>query len=49
MKWHLPTYLAENVRRFGNVSVLDASHFEQYTVHTRRAYQRMSRRPAIRI
>lgn len=49
MKFHLLDHFVQEVRSFGNISVLDASNYEKLSVHIKRVCQGLSRRPATRI
>lgn len=49
MNFHFLDHLVEDLKRFGDVSVLDASLYKQFRVHKKTAYQESSRRKAARM
>lgn len=46
MKFHHWHHLVKDVRRFRDISVLDASAYEHLNVHIKRSYRGFSRRHA---
>lgn len=48
-KFHLLDNLMENIRRFRNISVIDACFYQQSNVHIKMAYQRSSKMRTTRI
>lgn len=47
MKPYLLDYLVVDIRRFGDISVLDVLTYKQYGVYNRRAYRELPRRRAV--